>query len=350
MSHTAHRAEANQGRRIHQDGVVADPETGEIIMTDEQEHRQDPSACLPAELKEAEASLPEPPRQTPIARLLERAADEGDLAGMLEICDQISRTNFIPGQFRGKPSDVLVAIEMGQSIGLRPLVALQLISVINNKPALYGDGAIAVVKARGGRVFEQELRDPETGKFLGVRCIARRAGHPDVEQIFMLEDAQDAGLLDNLKSTDPWKRYPRRMCRFRARGYALRDQFADWLHGVALTEDADSAEFIDLDPADWEFSPPPAGTASTSSPAQQNKAASAPRASTGKGKAAPDRAEGKPIYDAAAIQRRLQDAKSVDQVNEIMDVLSGDREYFEPQVHKDLMAACRETVRAITQG
>ena len=48
-------------------------------------------------------------------------------------------------------------------------------------------------------------------------------------------DANRAGLLNR---SGPWKSYPDRMLKMRARGFALRDVFADALGGMISAEEA----------------------------------------------------------------------------------------------------------------
>lgn len=47
-------------------------------------------------------------------------------------------------------------------------------------------------------------------------------------------DAAKAGLS---KKDGPWTNYPKRMCQMRARGFALRDSFSDFLKGLSIREE-----------------------------------------------------------------------------------------------------------------
>ena len=79
-------------------------------------------------------------------------------------------------------------------------------------------------------------RNPsEFGDDVTAVCRVKRRGLEAAETAFSMADARRAGLLDK---AGPWKQYPARMMRFRARSFALRDQFGDALRGLLSTEEA----------------------------------------------------------------------------------------------------------------
>ena len=60
------------------------------------------------------------------------------LAEAMEFSKLIANSSFVPQEYRGKPGDILVCLQMGAELGLSPLSALQSISVINGKPSASG--------------------------------------------------------------------------------------------------------------------------------------------------------------------------------------------------------------------
>mgnify|MGYP003694605481 CR=1 FL=1 len=59
----------------------------------------------------------------------------------------IAASELVPKGYRGRPADVLVAIQYGMEVGLPPMAALNSVFVTNGRPALWGDGLLAVVMA-----------------------------------------------------------------------------------------------------------------------------------------------------------------------------------------------------------
>jgi len=52
----------------------------------------------------------------------------------MEYAKLISESDLAPKDFKGKPGNVLIAIQYGVEIGLKPMQAIQNISVINGRP------------------------------------------------------------------------------------------------------------------------------------------------------------------------------------------------------------------------
>jgi hypothetical protein len=135
-----------------------------------------------------------------------------------------------------KPEAVLVAIQLGAEIGLTPMAALQNTAVINGRPAIYGDAALALVRSSGLLESYKEEEIGEAGSDgHGYRVTAIRKGNQAAVETFTVADAKRAKLWGK---TGPWSDYPKRMLRFRARGYVLRDLFGDILKGLRTVEEA----------------------------------------------------------------------------------------------------------------
>lgn len=156
--------------------------------------------------------------------------DTNNLESALVFCEKIAGTSLVPQNFRGKPNDILVAIQMGKEVGLEPMQSLQSISVINGKPAMYGDSLLALCRKHPD--FEDMI---EVGDDKKATCTIKRKGQTPVEKTFTIEQATRAGLTHR---SPVWKAYPERMLQMRARGFALRDAFPDALGGLISNEEA----------------------------------------------------------------------------------------------------------------
>jgi hypothetical protein len=134
-----------------------------------------------------------------------------------------------------KPEAVLVAIQLGAELGLTPMAALQNTAVINGRPAIYGDAALALVRASGLLESFNEEEVGEAGKdSFGIKVTATRRDGSKGSETFTIGDAKAAKLWGK---SGPWTDYPRRMLKFRARGFVLRDVFGDVLKGLRTAEE-----------------------------------------------------------------------------------------------------------------
>lgn len=153
----------------------------------------------------------------------------------IQFSEMLAKSQMVPKAYQNKPEDIMVAVQWGYEIGLAPLQALQNISVINGKPSVYGDAAMALVQASPVCDGVDEHIEGEGTQNPVAVCIAKRKGRNPVIVRFSVEDAKRAGLWGK---QGPWQAYPKRMLQMRARGFALRDAFPDVLKGLITAEEA----------------------------------------------------------------------------------------------------------------
>ncbi len=161
----------------------------------------------------------------------------------MQLAKLIAESDLAPKDYKGKPGNVLIAVQMGQEVGLPPMSAIQNIAVINGKPSLYGDVGKAILLAAG---FVIEEDDVEVIKKTGMgRCRITRPGHPAVERTFSRDSAKTAGLIGK---QGPWSQYPERQMAWRAFWFAARDAAADVLKGLSGAEELRDLEMKDITP------------------------------------------------------------------------------------------------------
>ena len=142
----------------------------------------------------------------------------------------IADSDIVPRDFKGKPGNVLIAIQMGDEVGLKPMQALQSIAVINGRPSIWGDAIPGLCQTSPAYEWHKEYYD-ET-KDAAV-CIVKRKNAPEHTYTFSMKDVVSGGYD---KKPGPWQTERRRMMQMRARR-AFRDQFPDALKGLNIAED-----------------------------------------------------------------------------------------------------------------
>jgi hypothetical protein len=169
------------------------------------------------------------------------------------------------------PEKCMVAILRGLEVGLSPMQAVDKIAVVNGRPTIWGDGAMALVRASGLCEFVRERIEGE-GEGRVAICETKRKGETEsIIRKFSVAQAKEAGLWNK---QGPWKQFPDRMLQMRARAFALRDLYADVLGGLYLRE-----EIEDERRQDGPSAPPP--------PAEARPQEIAPPSRTITGPAAP---------------------------------------------------------------
>ncbi len=153
------------------------------------------------------------------------------LAEATECAKLMADSHMVPKNYQGKAGDILVAGQMGAELGVPWLQALQGICVINGNPSVWGDMALAIVKAHPQFEWIKESYDEDTRT---ATCIIKRRNEADpVTQTFSWADACQAGL----NTKDTYQKYRRRMLQMRARSWAMRDCMPDALKGVKIAEE-----------------------------------------------------------------------------------------------------------------
>ncbi len=149
----------------------------------------------------------------------------------MKLAELVAGTGFAPKTYKGKPEECLMAMMAGNEVGLGPMASLQNIAVINGYPSVFGDAALALVKASSDYEFLHETFS-EDGKT--AICQAKRKGEQESVRTFSMEDAAKAGLLNK---DGPWKQYTKRMLQMRARAWAIRDVWPHVLKGLSIKEE-----------------------------------------------------------------------------------------------------------------
>lgn len=154
---------------------------------------------------------------------------------------------------------IMIGIMKGAEVGIPPISALSTIAIINNRPCIWGDGAVALVQSRNvierweerfenSEKFAEPVSDefgeldyaPTTRDFsdeyTAVVTIWRKGQSEPYVGKFSVRDARRGKLWNNPKKL-PWIEYPKRMLLWRARIFALRNGFSDCLMGLAIREE-----------------------------------------------------------------------------------------------------------------
>jgi hypothetical protein len=161
-----------------------------------------------------------------------------NLGELMKWAEQISKSDLCPKDFKNKSGDIVIAVQWGDELGLKPLQSLQNIAVINGRPSIWGDSLIGIVRASPVCEYIKEtiLADGT------AECRAKRRGESEHVVTFSDADAKQAGLAGK---QGPWTQYPKRMKQMRARSFALRDTFPDVLRGIPIAEEV--MDYIERD-------------------------------------------------------------------------------------------------------
>lgn len=150
------------------------------------------------------------------------------------IASLVGKGDLFPA-WRGKADQALLVMYVGQSLGLNWVYSLTNITVINGRPVVWGDAMMALCQRSTCMEYCHETFNEQT---MTAVCEVKRVGRLSQTRQFSKADAERAGLWNR----GPWRSYPQRMLQMRARGFALRDVFADVLQGIGMAEEVQDYE------------------------------------------------------------------------------------------------------------
>ena len=169
----------------------------------------------------------------------------GNFEEAMTIANMLAGSKLVPQQYQGHPEDVLIACSWGESLGLKPLSALNAIAVVNGRPQLFGDALKALIMKHG---TIEENWDNEQGIWT---MTAHRKGFPDVTWSYGYNDAIAAGHVSynpqsntfglGARKSEAWVKYTKRLCQLKCRNFVIRDAFPDVIQGIDIEGSDDDA-------------------------------------------------------------------------------------------------------------
>jgi len=181
------------------------------------------------------------------------------------------------GKDANRMERVAVLIEVGRDLGIPATQATAWIAIINGRPTIWGDLAMALIRSSGllADGYPKEWYEGTPGEDDYTACfeVKRTGNTPARVSKFSVADAKRAKLWGNPKKL-PWVEYPERQLMWRAKGFACRDEFQDVLCGLvfaeeAMDQDADESPRVVVATASGpgpDREPPPAGVTVSAPP------------------------------------------------------------------------------------
>ncbi len=194
-----------------------------------------------------------------------------------QYAELLAQASLLPKQYQRNPANVLLAMELGQSLSIPPIQAINEVHVIEGKPSASANLIGGLVR-RAGHVLR--IRVDRDAMQATAQII--RNDDPDYtfEVTWTMDDAKRAGSTNK----DNWKKYPIAMLKARAITEVAREACPEALMGIAYTPDELGA-VVDQDgnPVNVAANAAPMPRARTSKQREQaNKPAAAQKQPTGR--------------------------------------------------------------------
>jgi hypothetical protein len=162
-----------------------------------------------------------------------------DLGAKVIYAKHLAQAGLLPKAYQGQPGNVLLAVEMGESLGIPTMTAISSIHIVDGKPTASAGLMSALVRRAGHRLRV-------TGDDTHAVAEIVRADDPDFT--FRAEWTMDRAKAAGLTGKGVWKSYPAAMLKARAISEVARDACQEALSGVIYTpEELGAAITVDAD-------------------------------------------------------------------------------------------------------
>lgn len=169
------------------------------------------------------------------------------MEGKYRIAEAMFKAGMVPKGYT-TPAQVFAAMEYGAQLGLRPMVALQKIGVVNGSPALWGEMPLSLALEKGLLIWHKTfLIDEEYQEIclknknlnatpMGAVAQGTRKGHTEMQERFFTRQMAEKARLTH-KDKTPWGQgYDWRMMMWRAQQQLIKDLAPDAVFGIPMAE------------------------------------------------------------------------------------------------------------------
>lgn len=168
--------------------------------------------------------------------------------------DMLSKTSIIPQQYKCKPGDCLIAIDMANRMGISPIMVMQASQVVQGNFTWRGTACKALIDGCGKFKDSRYVMVGKEGTpSWGCRMVATRIATGETVQgpAVTWKMAQDEGWAG--KNGSKWKTMPELMMRYRAASFFAKTECPEVLMGFQTVEEqmdiiaAEKDEYFETD-------------------------------------------------------------------------------------------------------
>lgn len=196
-------------------------------------------------LQPAQASSQPPAEQSRAAPPVLLTHDESQFANLLDtarfnhiwrVAQMFAKSKIVPAHFQNEPENCFIAVQMAVRLGVDPFMFMQKTYIVQGKPGMEAQLAIALVNARGPFTgpIQWILEGEGTGRYATAFAIHKSTGQR-CECTVSMEIAAAEGWL--AKGGSKWKTMPDQMLRYRSAAWLARLYAPECLMGMETSDE-----------------------------------------------------------------------------------------------------------------
>lgn len=154
-----------------------------------------------------------------------------------DIAKALSSSDLVPDHFRGKPANVLIALEFAFRHDIAPFAAMQSLFVVHGKPGMAATMAISLARKNNvWKKLDYEVKGKDES--LEVTAVATLHDDTEIRNTVTMKMAISGGWAKN----PIYKTLPEQMLKYRSATFLIRAHFPEVLFGMHTTDELDDIQ------------------------------------------------------------------------------------------------------------
>lgn len=151
------------------------------------------------------------------------------------LSDKFSKSELCPEQFKGKPHDCFIALQIANRIGIDPFMALQNLNVVRGRPTWSAQFVISLANERGPFATKIKFDVEGTGQDLAVTASAKMkdSGETVKATVSLAMAVAEGWVAKNTK----YKTMPEQMLCYRSAVFLVRRYCPEILVGMPVSDE-----------------------------------------------------------------------------------------------------------------
>lgn len=154
-----------------------------------------------------------------------------------DIAKALSSSDLVPDHFKGKPANVLIALEFAFRHDIAPFAAMQSLFVVHGKPGMAATMAISLARKNNvWKKLDYEVKGKDES--LEVTAVATLHDDTQIRNTVTMKMAINGGWAKN----PIYKTLPEQMLKYRSATFLIRAHFPEVLFGMHTTDELDDIQ------------------------------------------------------------------------------------------------------------
>ena len=158
----------------------------------------------------------------------------------------LAKSNLVPKHFQGQPHNVMIGLDLADSLGLQPFAVLQCLFEVHGE--LGYESRLIMAAAKKKEIFEAPIRWVLEGQGMDRKCTAYgtlKGTDDERSEEITMQLAKSMGWID--KPGSPWQKMPDLMLKYRSAAWLIKQVAPEILMGMDSKDELEEMQTIEAE-------------------------------------------------------------------------------------------------------